>query len=524
VSDLPLKTRVYTLLLVLITAVATAIAWRAEYQIFPTNLRDLLIIAGILLVMIVVAEVLDVSFPQAGQTFNVSVSAAFCFAAGLTIGPVLGGIVVALAHIIDGVIARRQAIKTAVNSAGIGLSTIASAALYFALAEPAESPIGSYQNLLAVILSGTLFTLINAGSLAVIVAPVVGISPFEMWRTNTGGQHVELLSLVTLGSVIPVLVRENPLSIILLIVPMLLGPHTAFRGIQQAHHETRVAMEGLADALERRDPYTYRHSIRVTEHVRTILGAMPQIPRATAEAIIAAAHVHDLGKVGSRDGSLKKPGELSDEERQEIEQHAAIGAEIVSRLEAYKHSVDTIRHHHERWDGSGYPDGLEGERIPLGARIIAVADAFDAMTSDRVYRAALPVDVAFAELAKGRGTQFDPQIVDVFQAAYRNRVVPASGGDNDRHGRSGASLAQHVESVDTRHDQIEDNGIRHPRRDRLQRGGAILRDGNGIAVRGQRTLEGAPDLRLVVDDQHPIAAHAAGPCPSEVASVSAGRD
>ncbi len=423
-SDLPLKTRAYTLLLVLITVAAAAIASRAEYQTFlanGTSLTDLLIVAGILLVMIVVAEVVDVSFPQAGEAFNVSVSAAFCFAAGLTIGPFLGGMVVALAHTIDGVIARRQAIKTTVNAAGIGLSTISSAALYFALADPAQSPIASPRNLVAVLLSGTLFGMINAGSLAVIVAPVVGISPFEMWRTNTGGLHIELLTLVTLGSVIPVLVKENPLSIFLLILPLLIGPRTAFRGIQRAHHETRVAMEGLADALERRDPYTYRHSIRVTEHARTILSAMPQIPRATAEAIIAAAHVHDLGKVGSRDGSLKKPAELSDEERQEIQQHAAIGAEIVSRLEAYRQSVDTIRHHHERWDGSGYPDGLEGERIPLGARIIAVADAFDAMTSDRVYRAALPLDVAFAELAKGRGTQFDPQIVDVFQAAYQNR-------------------------------------------------------------------------------------------------------
>jgi putative nucleotidyltransferase with HDIG domain len=421
VSDIPLKTRVYTVLLVLITVAAAGIAWHAENKVFQTNLTDLLTAAGILLVMIVVAEVLDVSFPQAGQTFTVSLSAAFCFAAGLTIGPVLGGIIAALGHTIDGVIARRPAIKTTVNSAGFGLSTIASAALYFALADPAQWPISTNQNLLAVMLSGALFALINSGSLAVIVAPVVGISPIEMFRTNTGGLHVELLTLVTLGSVIPVLVDKNPLSIILLILPMLLGPHTAFKGIQRAHHETRVAMEGLADALERRDPYTYRHSIRVTEHVRTILVVMPQIPPATAEAIIAAAHVHDLGKVGSRDGSLKKPGDLSTEERQEIEQHAAVGAEIVSRLEAYRQSVDTIRHHHERWDGSGYPDGLEGERIPLGARIIAVADAFDAMTSDRVYRAALPVDVAFAELAKGRGTQFDPQIVDLFQTAYQSR-------------------------------------------------------------------------------------------------------
>jgi putative nucleotidyltransferase with HDIG domain len=215
------------------------------------------------------------------------------------------------------------------------------------------------------------------------------------------------------------------LSIVLLIVPLLLGPHLAFKGIRQAHHETRVVMEGLADALERRDPYTYRHSIRVTEYVRTILNEMPQVPRPTAEAIIAAAHVHDLGKVGSRDGTLKKPAELSAEERREIEQHPAVGAEIVSRLEAYRQSIETIRHHHERWDGTGYPDGLKGERIPLGARIIAVADAFDAMTSDRVYRAALSMNVALAELRKGRGTQFDPQIVDLFETAIINRAALA---------------------------------------------------------------------------------------------------
>jgi HD-GYP domain-containing protein (c-di-GMP phosphodiesterase class II) len=420
VSKMPLKTRVYTLLLVLTTTAAFAIVWRRDYQISATNL---VLIAGILLVMTVIAEVLDVSFPQGGQTFAVSVSAAFCFAAGLTVGPLLGGLVGALAYALDGIIARRQPIKTIVNSAGMGLSTIVSGALYFELADPEQTPIGSYQNLLAAVLAAAVYTLINSGSLALIVAPVMGVSPVQMWRINTAGLHVELLTVATLGSLVPVLTRENPLSVILLVVPLLLGPQRAFKGIKQAHHETRVAMEGLAEALERRDPYTYRHSSRVTEHVRTILGAMPQIPRPTAEAIVAAAHVHDLGKVGSRDGSLKKPGELSDEERREIQQHAAIGAEIVSRLEAYKLSVDSIRHHHERWDGTGYPEGLEGERIPLGARIIAVADAFDAMTSERVYRAALPVDEAFAELAKGRGKQFDPQIVDLFQTAYQNRVV-----------------------------------------------------------------------------------------------------
>lgn len=414
-SDVPLRTRVYTAILVFLTAISFAIVWRTGDQTLPSSQW---LTAGILLAMILVAEYLDVSFPQAGNSFAVSVAAAFCFAAGLTIGPLLGGAVVVLAYIIDGLFTRRQPIKTAVNAAGLGLSTVISGAVYFGLAEPARSTLGSYPNLLAVVVAAMLYTLVNTGSLALIVSPVMGISPFELWRANFSGLSVEMLTLVTLGSLIPVLVRENPVSIVLLIVPLMIGPRLAFRAIKEAHHETRVTMEGLADALERRDPYTYRHSIRVTEYVRMILDRMPHVPRPTTEAIIAAAHIHDLGKVSSQDASLNKPGALTADERQELENHPVIGAEIVGRLEAYRQSVDTIRHHHERWDGSGYPDGLAGERIPLGARIIAVADAFDAMTSDRVYRAAMPVDAALAELRKGRDSQFDPQIVDLFHDAY----------------------------------------------------------------------------------------------------------
>jgi putative nucleotidyltransferase with HDIG domain len=277
--------------------------------------------------------------------------------------------------------------------------------------------LGSLRNVMIAIVAAVVYTIINTGSLALIVSPVMGIGPFEMWRANFGGLYIELITVATLGSIIPVLVRENALTVVLLVVPLLLGPHLAFKGIRQAHHESRVAMEGLANAVERRDPYTFRHSIRVTRYVRAVLDMMPYIPRPTAEAIIAAAHVHDLGKVGAQDGSLKKPSALTTEERAAIEEHPIIGAEIVSQLEVYRQSVDIVRHHHERWDGTGYPDGLAGEAIPLGARIIAVADAFDAMTSERVYRPAMPTEVALAELRKGKDTQFDPQIVDVFHQA-----------------------------------------------------------------------------------------------------------
>ena len=423
-SALPLQTRIYTALLVLVSVAAFAgTGLFVDHSID----RSRLIIAAILLIMILTAEILDVSFPSSVITFHVSVSAAFCFAAGLTAGPVLGGLVVALAHTVDGLLVRREAIKITVNATGLGLSTLVSGLVYFRIADAGESTIGSVQNLLAAAVAATVYTLVNTGTLALIVAPIMGIGTFQMWRANFSGLYVELLTLATLGSVIPVLVAENPYAIILLVVPLLIGPHLAFKGIRQAHVDARITMEGLANALERRDPYTYRHSIRVTEYSEMMLGQMPQIPTPEAEAILAAARVHDLGKVGARDGSLKKPGELTPDERAEIEQHAAVGADIVSRLDAYKPSVSIIRHHHERWDGSGYPDKLVGEGIPLGARIIAVADAFDAMTSDRVYRAALSPEVAFSELRRGAGTQFDPQLVDLFQIAWiaQQRQQPA---------------------------------------------------------------------------------------------------
>jgi putative nucleotidyltransferase with HDIG domain len=420
-SGLPLRTRLYTVLLVLATVAAMAGAWVSLGN--PVD-QHRLIIAVILLVMILAAEILDVSFPSSVITFHVSVSAAFCFAAGLTAGPVLGCLVVAVAHTVDGLYARREAIKIIVNAAGLGLSTLLSGLVYLRIADATESTIGSVQNLLAAAVAATVYTLVNTGTLALIVAPVMGVGTFQMWRANFSGLYVELLTLATLGSVIPVLVAENAYAIILLVVPLLIGPHLAFKGIRQAHMDARIAMESLANALERRDPYTFQHSIRVTDYSRMILGQMPQIPKPEAEAILAAAHIHDLGKVGSRDGSLKKPGELTADERSEIEQHAAVGADIVASLDAYKPSVSIIRHHHERWDGSGYPGKLVGEAIPLGSRIIAVADAFDAMTSDRVYRAALSPEVAFSELRKGAGAQFDPQLVDLFQAAWMAQQRP----------------------------------------------------------------------------------------------------
>jgi HD-GYP domain-containing protein (c-di-GMP phosphodiesterase class II) len=139
------------------------------------------------------------------------------------------------------------------------------------------------------------------------------------------------------------------------------------------------------------------------------------------ETIRSAARVHDLGKIGVPDDVLRKPGKLTDEEWQLMRQHAEKGYQVLARFPEYTAGREMVHAHHEHWDGSGYPRGLAGNAIPLGAQIIAAADTFDAMTSDRPYRKALPIEVAAAELARGRGRQWSPAVID---AAMRS-IIPS---------------------------------------------------------------------------------------------------
>lgn len=142
------------------------------------------------------------------------------------------------------------------------------------------------------------------------------------------------------------------------------------------------------------------------------------------EIVQRAATLHDLGKIGVNDGVLRKPGRLSDDEFALIRAHAANGYEILKAAPSFEALLPGIRHHHERYDGRGYPDGLSGSGIPLLARIIAVADSYDAMTTDRIYRKALPEEKARTELRDGAGTQFDPVIVEAMLRYLDKRYAP----------------------------------------------------------------------------------------------------
>ena len=173
------------------------------------------------------------------------------------------------------------------------------------------------------------------------------------------------------------------------------------------------AITALAYALEAKDVYTSGHSQRVTEISEAIAEHLG-LPKETIEKIRLAGLVHDIGKIGVRESVLNKPGSLSDEEFKHIRLHSQTGERILKPIVDDKEILKAVRHHHERYDGWGYPDGLQGERIPLLARIIAVADTFDAMTSERSYRKALTKEEACAEVERCRGTQFDPEAADAF--------------------------------------------------------------------------------------------------------------
>jgi HAMP domain-containing protein len=180
----------------------------------------------------------------------------------------------------------------------------------------------------------------------------------------------------------------------------------------------------LAAALDARDPYTAGHSERVTEF-SVVLGKLIRLPESELENLRKAALLHDIGKIGVRDDVLLKEGRLTDEEFAAIKLHPVLGESILKQIEpaeAMEAILPGVRSHHEQYDGSGYPDNLSGERIPLMGRIIAVADAYDAITSDRPYRKGMPVDKALRILEEGTGKQWDPVLTPLFIQYIREKI------------------------------------------------------------------------------------------------------
>ena len=186
-------------------------------------------------------------------------------------------------------------------------------------------------------------------------------------------------------------------------------------------------IDSLIRTLEAKDSYTRGHSQRVTRWSVAIAEELGMAGQ-ELEDLYRASVLHDLGKIGVKEAVLNKPGRLTEEEFAEIVRHPEKAVEILEPIDFYKPIFPAIRHHHERFDGKGYPSRLAGKNIPLASRIMTIADTFDAMTSTRAYRKALPVADAIAEIRRCSGTQFDPDIVPAFLACQSKIVIPSEEG------------------------------------------------------------------------------------------------
>jgi len=389
--------------------------------------------------LIVLVEHFDVKISIGSKLFSLSIGATIAMAAAFHFGPGAAALIVLIAHLVDSALARRQPIKSITN---IGIYTVATwiaSTIFWRLVPPDSSPLDSVSNILAAIAASAAFVAFSTSILALIVGPVIGMPFRELWNQNLRATAIETVGLPAIGGMVAVLAQKNAAAVLLVGFP-LMAPQLAYRALNEARRSIRSTLEILVDTLEARDRATADHSRQVSAYASRILDEMPEVPAQLTETIQWASRVHDLGKAGVRDAILFKAGRLDAEEWVEMRSHAVIGADIIARLSQSDRIAMIIRHHHERWDGKGYPDALAGESIPLGSRIISVADTYEAMTTDRPYRRGLPPEVAYKEILANSGTQFDPAVVAAFARAFKPEtleeqiawgIVPINGSGPD---------------------------------------------------------------------------------------------
>jgi diguanylate cyclase (GGDEF)-like protein len=301
------------------------------------------------------------------------------------------------------------------------------------------------------IAAGLVYHGINQVLICVIRGQLESRQPRAIWQAEYGWLWPHYMILSALGIVLALsYLNSDAFGVLLLMAPvgMMQLVFKQYMDRTKAHVKELQSMneqlsgsyeatlQALTRALDTRDEETEEHSQRVKSYSQLIAQRL-QLSVQEIEDIGRGALLHDIGKIGVPDAVLLKPGQLTEDERLLMRKHPEIGYRMIAHIPFLAKAAQVVLHHHESYDGSGYPSGLAGVNIPLGARIFAVADAFDALTSDRPYRKALRIDLALDEIARCRGTQFDPQIVDVFLAipiseltsiqSIRHASIPSSG-------------------------------------------------------------------------------------------------
>ncbi|MEW5865607.1 MAG: HD-GYP domain-containing protein [Bacillota bacterium] len=368
------------------------------------------------------AEAFPVPLPRGG---SVSVSFATNLAAVLVCGPAAAWV-----GAIDGAanaVRRRSGLLKVVFNIAQMIITVGLSGLVYKYAGGRIGAPHLPEDATPVVLSALVYFLVNASVVTGIISISQGLPFRVVWSGNITGVLRNYLALAPLGFLIAAAYPSiGKLGTLLFFIPLLLARYS-FQEYMKMRELYVGTVHGLAAALEAKDKYTRGHSDRVAQYAVAISRQL-RMPESEVEKVEFTGLLHDIGKIGVPDELLSKSGELRTDEFARIREHPVTGAKILSEINFLREVAATIRCHHERLDGRGYPSGLTDKDIPLNARILAVADAYDAMTSNRPYRRGYPPQEAVKRLLSGSGKQFDPEVVRALvEHLKRQKVIDDAG-------------------------------------------------------------------------------------------------
>jgi putative nucleotidyltransferase with HDIG domain len=376
-----------------------------------------------------------------GVEASFTVSEVFAFTSVLLFGPEAGAVTLALDSLVLAWHRRMSLDKASFNFGNLTLAVWISGTLFFH-ASGVDRMLGGdappAQLIVPLALLGASYFIVNTGLLAVAIGIQTGTSPAVVWRRHFGSLAPGYAASASLALLLVVALRQVHFAAFALLAPLLLliyyTHRSSFGRVEDAkEHLDKLntlylsTVETLATAIDAKDEVTHGHIRRVQLGAMALARQLGVKDDETLKAIEAAALLHDTGKIAIPEHILNKPGKLTPAEYEKMKLHAPIGAEILSAIEFPYPVVPIVRHHHENWDGTGYPDRIRGTDIPIGARILSLVDCFDALTSDRPYRKRMSDEDALKILHERRGTMYDPLIVDVFMVHYKT-IMPMEEG------------------------------------------------------------------------------------------------
>ncbi|HXL14698.1 MAG TPA: HD-GYP domain-containing protein, partial [Methylomirabilota bacterium] len=362
---------------------------------------------GVWFLLLVVAEALPVPMARGG---TMTIASILDVGALLLFGPWIAGALDLVTTLIAQMVILRRPSGEAVLNAGLYASTTILAGAAFLAAGGALGAPSMARDLLPVLLAGSLYFMLNTSAVSLVLGTGSGEDPGRIWgRQFRDGVPQYALSIGFGLLFAQVRAAAGIPGVLLLVLPLLFARY-ALQLYADLKGDLVSFVRALSVVLDAVDPYTHEHSVRVAEYSVRVARRLG-LSENEVETIHYAALCHDIGKIAQRPEVIRKPRALDPDERRHMMRHPEAGARIVGQIRALRTAAAMVRTHHWRPDGRGYPSGLLDSEVPLGARIIHVCDAFDAMTSDRPYRKGLPVPRALAELHRHAGSQFDPGAV-----------------------------------------------------------------------------------------------------------------